>query len=174
MKTVVVRFADADAAADVAEYYITTAGFIGVSRRTRRSDAASKHLTLEALESAVVAKFKSLRHETVWKKERPPSLKGDNELRVHRIHPLGLTQRQALYKFKFEGNSSLSTHVQHNPCAKFEGRRLRESPASPSVLTVTSPPPEFALRDGLSKIRSTRRCPSLSRRLGWALCSGSP
>ncbi|KAL0759763.1 hypothetical protein Bca101_075913 [Brassica carinata] len=37
MKTVVVRFADADAAA----YYITTTGFIGVSRRTRRSDAAS-------------------------------------------------------------------------------------------------------------------------------------
>ncbi|KAF2581433.1 hypothetical protein F2Q68_00000476, partial [Brassica cretica] len=40
MKTVVVRFADADADADAAAYYITTAGFIGVSRRTRRSDAA--------------------------------------------------------------------------------------------------------------------------------------
>ena len=37
MGTVVVRFADADAAA----YYIATADFIGVSRRTRRSDAAS-------------------------------------------------------------------------------------------------------------------------------------
>ncbi|KAF3513548.1 hypothetical protein F2Q69_00000544 [Brassica cretica] len=34
MGTVVVRFADADAAA--AGYYIATAGFIGVSRRTRR------------------------------------------------------------------------------------------------------------------------------------------
>ena len=41
MRTVVVRFADADAAADAAAYYIATAGFIGVSRRTRRSDAAS-------------------------------------------------------------------------------------------------------------------------------------
>ena len=79
-----------------------------------------KNLTLEALESAVVAKFKSLKHEPVWKKERPASLKGDNELRVHKIYPLGLTQRQALYNFKFEGNSSLSTHIQHNPCAKFE------------------------------------------------------
>ncbi|KAH0872332.1 hypothetical protein HID58_069694 [Brassica napus] len=79
-----------------------------------------KNLTLEALESAVVAKFKSLKHEPVWKKERPESLKGDNELRVHKIYPLGLTQRQALYNFKFEGNSSLSTHVQHIPCAKFE------------------------------------------------------
>ncbi|CAF1929632.1 unnamed protein product [Brassica oleracea] len=37
MKTVVVRFADADAAA----YYIATADFIGVSRRTWHSDAAS-------------------------------------------------------------------------------------------------------------------------------------
>ncbi|WZZ91619.1 hypothetical protein YC2023_120198 [Brassica napus] len=41
MKTVVVRFADADATAEAATYYITTAGFIGVSRRTRCSDAAS-------------------------------------------------------------------------------------------------------------------------------------
>ncbi|WZZ23698.1 hypothetical protein YC2023_007099 [Brassica napus] len=39
MRTVVVCFADADAAA--AAYYIATADFIGVSRRTRRSDAAS-------------------------------------------------------------------------------------------------------------------------------------
>ncbi|CAF1819132.1 unnamed protein product [Brassica oleracea] len=43
MRTVVVRFADADAAAAAAAaaYYIATADFIGVSRRTRRSDAAS-------------------------------------------------------------------------------------------------------------------------------------
>ncbi|KAG5415738.1 hypothetical protein IGI04_003305 [Brassica rapa subsp. trilocularis] len=41
MRTVVVRFADADAAADATAYYIATAGFIGVSHRTRRSDAAS-------------------------------------------------------------------------------------------------------------------------------------
>ncbi|KAF3587989.1 hypothetical protein F2Q69_00026453 [Brassica cretica] len=43
MRTVVVRFADADAAAAAAAYYIATADFIGVSRRTRRQpqDAAS-------------------------------------------------------------------------------------------------------------------------------------
>ncbi|CAG7899289.1 unnamed protein product, partial [Brassica rapa] len=41
MNTVVVRFADADAAADATAYYIATTGFIGVSRRTRCSDAAS-------------------------------------------------------------------------------------------------------------------------------------
>ena len=37
MGTIVVLFAVADAAA----YYIATADFIGISRRTRRSDAAS-------------------------------------------------------------------------------------------------------------------------------------
>ncbi|CAN7017452.1 unnamed protein product [Brassica oleracea var. botrytis] len=36
MRTVVVRFADADAAAAATAYYIATADFIGVSRRTRR------------------------------------------------------------------------------------------------------------------------------------------
>ncbi|CAG7879887.1 unnamed protein product, partial [Brassica rapa] len=41
MRTVVVRFADADAAVDAAAYHIATAGFIGVSRRTQRSDAAA-------------------------------------------------------------------------------------------------------------------------------------
>ncbi|CAF2111571.1 unnamed protein product [Brassica oleracea] len=41
MRTVVVRFADADAAAAAAAYYIAIADFIGVSRRTRHSDAAS-------------------------------------------------------------------------------------------------------------------------------------
>ncbi|KAG7577840.1 Glycosyl transferase family 10 [Arabidopsis thaliana x Arabidopsis arenosa] len=78
------------------------------------------NLTLEALKSAVLAKFKSLRHEPIWKKERPATLRGDGELRVHGIYPLGLTQRQALYNFKFEGNSSLGTHIQRNPCPKFE------------------------------------------------------
>ncbi|CAF2047264.1 unnamed protein product [Brassica napus] len=33
--------ADADAAAAAAAYHIATAGFIGVSRRTQRSDAAA-------------------------------------------------------------------------------------------------------------------------------------
>ncbi|CAN7032699.1 unnamed protein product [Brassica rapa subsp. trilocularis] len=51
MRTVVVCFADADdaanavadaaAATDATAYYIATVGFIGVSRRTQRSDAAS-------------------------------------------------------------------------------------------------------------------------------------
>ncbi|WZY82397.1 hypothetical protein YC2023_028781 [Brassica napus] len=43
MRTVVVRFADANAVADAAAaaYHIATAGFIGVSRRMQRSNAAA-------------------------------------------------------------------------------------------------------------------------------------
>ncbi|KAG2271417.1 hypothetical protein Bca52824_065972 [Brassica carinata] len=67
-----------------------------------RERGTDGYLTLEALESAVLTKFKSLRHEPMWKKERPVSLRGDGVLRVHAIYPLGLTQRQALYNFKFE------------------------------------------------------------------------
>ncbi|KAG5377658.1 hypothetical protein IGI04_025500 [Brassica rapa subsp. trilocularis] len=41
IRTVVVRFADADVSVDAAAYYIATASFIGISRRMRRLDAAS-------------------------------------------------------------------------------------------------------------------------------------
>ncbi|XP_022922699.1 glycoprotein 3-alpha-L-fucosyltransferase A-like [Cucurbita moschata] len=80
----------------------------------------SSNLTVEGLASAVVSKFKSLKHEPIWKQERPKSLKGGDELRLYKIYPVGLTQRQALYTFKFQGDSDLRRHVEDNPCAKFE------------------------------------------------------
>ncbi|URE43494.1 hypothetical protein MUK42_15354 [Musa troglodytarum] len=79
----------------------------------------SGRLTLKALESAVLAKFESLNHTPVWKNERPESLRGDN-LKIYRIYPLGLTQRQALYSFRFDTDADLGKHVESNPCAKFE------------------------------------------------------
>ncbi|XP_010519300.1 PREDICTED: putative fucosyltransferase-like protein [Tarenaya hassleriana] len=78
------------------------------------------NLTEEALESEVLTKFKSRNHEPVWRKERPRSLRGEDELRIYRIYPLGLTQRQALYNFRFEGDSGFRTYIERNPCAKFE------------------------------------------------------
>jgi glycoprotein 3-alpha-L-fucosyltransferase len=80
----------------------------------------SSNLTVEALENAVLSKFKSLKHVPIWKPERPESIRGDDKLKIHRIHPLGLTQRQALYGFKFNGVQDFRSHVQNNPCAKFE------------------------------------------------------
>ncbi|XVE93365.1 hypothetical protein REPUB_Repub01dG0185800 [Reevesia pubescens] len=80
----------------------------------------SSNLTLEALEAAVHMKFKSLKHVPAWKQERPESIRGGDELKVYRIYPVGLTQRQALYTFKFKGDADLRSHIENNPCAKFE------------------------------------------------------
>ncbi|XWS68026.1 hypothetical protein CRYUN_Cryun04dG0054900 [Craigia yunnanensis] len=80
----------------------------------------SGKLTLEALEAAVLMKFKSLKHVPVWKQERPESIRGGDELKVYRIYPVGLTQRQALYNFKFKGDADLRSYIENNPCTKFE------------------------------------------------------
>ncbi|KAL5054023.1 hypothetical protein RYX36_034705 [Vicia faba] len=80
----------------------------------------SSNLTIEALKSAVLKKFTSLNHVPVWKSERPEVLKGGNELKIYRIHPVGLTQRQALYTFEFDGDVDFRSHMESNPCAKFE------------------------------------------------------
>lgn len=79
------------------------------------------NLTMEALETAVLLKFKSLKHEPIWKNERPESLRGDTkELKVYKIYPVGMTQRQALYTFSFKTNTAFISHIKSNLCAKFE------------------------------------------------------
>ncbi|XP_058089509.1 putative fucosyltransferase-like protein isoform X2 [Magnolia sinica] len=80
----------------------------------------SGDLTLKAMKSAVVVKFKSLNHIPIWKQERPESIRGGNELKVYRIYPVGLTQRQALHTFRFSSDDDFSRYVESNPCAKFE------------------------------------------------------
>lgn len=80
----------------------------------------SGNLTLVALEAAVLSKFKSINHVPVWKTERPEKIRGGNELKVYRIYPVGLTQRQALYTFRFKGDTEFRNHIESNPCPKFE------------------------------------------------------
>ncbi|KAK1326319.1 Glycoprotein 3-alpha-L-fucosyltransferase A [Acorus calamus] len=80
----------------------------------------SENLTLPALESAVLAKFETMNHIPIWKKERPESIRGGDELKVYRIYPVGMTQRQALYTFRFNSDSEFRSHIERNPCAKFE------------------------------------------------------
>ncbi|MFS7933436.1 putative glycoprotein 3-alpha-L-fucosyltransferase [Helianthus anomalus] len=81
----------------------------------------SGNLTMEALETAVLLKFKSLDHEPIWRNERPESIRGDkNVLKVYKIYPVGMTQRQALYTFSFKTSTAFKSHVKSNPCAKFE------------------------------------------------------
>ena len=81
----------------------------------------SSNLTLEALKFAVVSKFTSLNHVPIWKTERPEILRGGNDLKLHKIYPVGLTQRQALYTFSFRGDADFRSHLESHPCAKFEG-----------------------------------------------------
>lgn len=80
----------------------------------------SWNLSLKSLESAVLAKFKSLDHKPIWKEERPQSIRGGDELKIYRIYPVGITQRQALYSFKFGSDDDLREHIESNPCTKLE------------------------------------------------------
>ncbi|XP_004248751.1 putative fucosyltransferase-like protein [Solanum lycopersicum] len=80
----------------------------------------SSNLSLEAFECTVVSKFKSLKHVPIWKEERPEILRGRDELKLYRLHPLGMTQRQALYNFTFKGDTDFRDHIESHPCAKFE------------------------------------------------------
>lgn len=80
----------------------------------------SGNLTLKALESAVLLKFNSLKHVPIWKEARPESIRGTDELKMYKIYPLGLTQRQALFTFNFKGDNDLRSHLENNECAKFE------------------------------------------------------
>ncbi|KAL7246876.1 hypothetical protein ACSBR2_001897 [Camellia fascicularis] len=81
----------------------------------------SANLTLETLHSAILLKFKSLKHHVpIWKPQRPESIRGGDELKIYRVYPVGKTQREALYTFKFEGDAEFRSHIETNPCAKFE------------------------------------------------------
>ncbi|KNA06667.1 hypothetical protein SOVF_178890 [Spinacia oleracea] len=80
----------------------------------------SSNLTMEALESAVLNKFSQLSHVPIWKPERPESIRGGDELKIYRIYPVGMTQRRALYTFKFKEESDFRSHIENNPCSKFE------------------------------------------------------
>ncbi|CAN0846483.1 Putative fucosyltransferase-like protein [Linum grandiflorum] len=80
----------------------------------------SGNLTMEALEQEVLKKFKSLKHVPIWKGERPERIRGgDDEYKVYRVYPVGLTQREALYSFRFT-NIDLQNHLEANPCPKLE------------------------------------------------------
>jgi len=80
----------------------------------------SQNLTLRGLELAVLSKFRSLEYIPIWKTERPEMIRGSNKLKIYRIYPVGLTQRQALYAWKFHNDEDVKSFVQKNPCSKIE------------------------------------------------------
>lgn len=103
-------------AATVYHLFVRERGRFKMESVFLRSDG----MTLEAMKSAVLRKFKSLNHIPIWKQERPESIGGGYELKIYKIYPLGLTQRQALYSFRFNSSADFSRYVEKNPCPKFE------------------------------------------------------
>ncbi|KAK6135708.1 hypothetical protein DH2020_030547 [Rehmannia glutinosa] len=111
---------DADSVAKTMKYLAENSS---AYNETLRSD----NLTLEALSSAVSMKFNSLKHVPVWKSERPESIRGGNELKVYKIYPVGLTERQALeYSYctqmlssQFQEPKNLLFFLGHHVFSKF-------------------------------------------------------
>ncbi|CAL4999314.1 unnamed protein product [Urochloa decumbens] len=112
----ILHIKELDDAASVAKTMKHIASNPGAFNQSLRSG----QITLGALESAVLAKFRSLNHVPVWKDERPPSIRGGDDLKVYKIYPVGLTQRQALYGFRFRDDSELEQYIKDHPCAKLE------------------------------------------------------
>ncbi|XP_024531382.1 glycoprotein 3-alpha-L-fucosyltransferase A [Selaginella moellendorffii] len=79
----------------------------------------SDNLSVAALEAAIISKFSSKNHVPIWNAARPEMLKAKGPLKVHRVYPVGLTQREALFSWQFT-DEDLVNHIDANPCAKLE------------------------------------------------------
>ncbi|XP_024389348.1 glycoprotein 3-alpha-L-fucosyltransferase A [Physcomitrium patens] len=77
-------------------------------------------LSLAHLKQVVVDKFTALKHVPIWKTERPEVIRGNSDLRIYKIYPVGLTQREALYTWDFGGDKGLKAMVQKQPCLQLE------------------------------------------------------
>ena len=77
-------------------------------------------MTLAALHNAIITKFSSMNYVPIFKSERPKIIQGDDVLRIYRIYPVGMTQREALYTWKFQSDEDLKSYIERNPCAKLE------------------------------------------------------
>ncbi|CAM6085445.1 unnamed protein product [Calypogeia fissa] len=80
----------------------------------------STELSIAGLEAAVIAKFRSLDYVPVWTTERPEMIRGDGSLNIHKLYPVGLTQRDALYSVYFQTDDNVKGHLDDNPCPKLE------------------------------------------------------
>ena len=56
----------------------------------------------------------------VFKSGRPEVIRGGDTLRIHRIYPVGMTQRQALFTWKFQSDEHLQIYIGKHPCTNLE------------------------------------------------------
>lgn len=80
----------------------------------------SSNLTVAALHQAILSKFASINYVPIFKLGRPKVIHGDDSLKLYRVYPVGMTQRQALFSWRFENDSDLQAYVEKNPCANLE------------------------------------------------------
>lgn len=80
----------------------------------------SSNMTLAALHEAIVSKFTSLDYVPIFKSGRPKAIQGDDSLKIYKVYPVGMTQRQALYTWRFENDGEFQSYVEKHPCANFE------------------------------------------------------
>mgnify|MGYP007076052055 FL=1 len=80
----------------------------------------SNNMTLVALHDAIIRKFSSMNYVPVFKSGRPEVIRGDDTLRIHRIYPVGMTQRQALFTWKFQSDEHLQIYIGKHPCTNLE------------------------------------------------------
>ncbi|MCO5547384.1 hypothetical protein L7F22_000833 [Adiantum nelumboides] len=80
----------------------------------------SSNLTVAALHEAILSKFSFMNYVPIFKSGRPTAIQGDESLKLYKVYPVGMTQRQALYSWKFESDSDLQAYVEKNPCANIE------------------------------------------------------
>lgn len=86
-----------------------------VARHCRDSD-----LSVVNLKQVILEKFKALHHVPVWKSERPEAIRGNSDLRIYKVYPVSLTQREALYTWNFGGDKGLRNLLKKEPCLKLE------------------------------------------------------
>lgn len=83
-------------------------------------DIRDSNLTEEGLKQTIITKFQDLNHVPVWHSERPKAIQGNGRLRIHRIYPVGLNQRQALYEWSIQGDEEVRKLVTEHPCPILE------------------------------------------------------
>eukprot|EP00249_Psilotum_nudum_P014422 c24815_g1_i1 orf=455-1984(+) len=80
----------------------------------------SSNMTIQGIHNAIITKFESMNYIPIWNRERPKVISGEGKLKIYKVYPVGMTQRQALYTWNFYHDQDVKTFVEVNPCAKLE------------------------------------------------------
>ncbi|KAH7352530.1 hypothetical protein KP509_19G050000 [Ceratopteris richardii] len=80
----------------------------------------SGNMTVAALHEAILSKFASMNYVPIFNSGRPKLIQGDGSLKLYKMYPVGMTQREALYSWRLESDKDVEAYVKEHPCAKLE------------------------------------------------------